>query len=168
MTEVAASDVQLSTVRMTDGASLGALSHPDIQRSDNGSDAVASRGQRASPSGAAAKPSESRANQRNQLRSSKEMIETTGGAGGTGRRGLLFLHPANKSVGQRSFPQLSLALVWSMRSLRRNVLHFSGLESGAEGKQREQQRENTSARPFAQLALSWVMRLHFSIISIIK
>lgn len=139
MSEVAASDVQLSAVSMTDGASFGALSHPSIQRSDNSSDPVASRSQRASPSGAAAKPSESRANQRNQLRSSKEMIESTGAAGAPGRRGLLFLRPANKSFGQRSFPQLSLALIWSMRSVRRNVLHFSGLKSG------EQQRENTSA-----------------------
>lgn len=56
MTEVAASDVQLSTVRMTDGASFGALSHPSIQRSDNSSDPVVSRSQHASPSGAAAKP----------------------------------------------------------------------------------------------------------------
>lgn len=134
MTQVAASDAQLSTVRMRDGASFGALSHPNIQRSDNSSDPVASCRQHASPSGAAANPSESRANRSSQLRSSK-MIGSTGDAGAPGRRGLLFLHPANKSFGRRSFPAfVSAHLEHALSQEECSVLSWLGEGRTAEGK----------------------------------
>lgn len=134
MAEVAAPDVRLSTVRMTDGASFGALPHPNVQRSDNSSDPAASCSQHASPSGAAAKPSESRANQRNQLRSSK-MIESTGDAGAPGHRGLFFLHPANKSFGRRSFPAFVSAHLEHVLSKEEcSALFWLGEWRTAEGK----------------------------------